>query len=98
MENGYKLLWTDHALIDLSDILEYLENKWTEKEIRNFARKLDNTLQLIISNPFIFQKSDTINIRRAVVTKHNTLYYRIDKDIIQIISVFSNFQNPQKRR
>ncbi len=98
MENGYKFLWTDNALQELQATITYLEENWTEKEIRNFAAKLDNTLQLIKSNPELFPNSDYIHIRRAVVTKHNIIYYSINERHIEIISLFSTQQNSSKRK
>ena len=35
MKNGYKILWTDNALRELEKTIEFLEENWTEKEIRN---------------------------------------------------------------
>lgn len=32
MKNGYKVLWTHHALSELKETIEYLENHWTERE------------------------------------------------------------------
>lgn len=40
MENGYKILWTDNALKELEKTIEYLEENWTEKELRNLAVNL----------------------------------------------------------
>lgn len=97
MVNGYNILWTDHALNELSNTIEYLEENWTKKDLKNFAVKLDNTLKLISTNPYIFQNSESTGIRRAVVAKHNSLYYRLNNEIIEILSFFSHRQNINKR-
>ena len=99
MKNGYKILWTDFALKELENTINYLETHWTERELRNLAIKLEETLTLVSKNPTLFQISDfKKEIRRAVVLSHNTLYYRIEKNQIEIISFFSNRQSPKKRR
>ena len=54
MKNGYEIIWSEFALIELQKTLEYLEEKWTEKEIRTLAVKIENTLMSISKNPFIF--------------------------------------------
>lgn len=54
MANGCKILWTDHALTELSATLEYLEENWTARDLKNFTRELDNTLKLIATHPEIF--------------------------------------------
>ena len=53
MKSGYKILWTDHAISELKETIEYLENKWTERELRRFAAKLDHTIELISKSPEI---------------------------------------------
>ena len=99
MANGYKILWTDFALSELEKTIEYLEENWTERELRNLAIEIEETLNLLSHNPNLFQKSDIKKeIRRVVVAKHNTLYYRINNNSIEIISFFSNRQNPKKRK
>ncbi|HTO17458.1 MAG TPA: hypothetical protein VLZ83_16955 [Edaphocola sp.] len=99
MKSGYKILWTDHSISELKDTIEYLENNWTEKEIRKFFGKLDHTVELISKmseiSPESFEKK---NIQKAVVEKHNNLYYRINKDSIEIVSLFSNRKNPNKKK
>lgn len=99
MRNGYKILWTDHAISELEKTIEYLENNWTEKELRNFSAKLDHTIQLISKSPELFPDSyEKKGIRRAIVEKHNNLYYRIIDNSIEIVSLFSNRQNPDKKK
>ncbi|MCL9810117.1 type II toxin-antitoxin system RelE/ParE family toxin [Flavobacterium luminosum] len=99
MKNGYKILWTDFALKELESTIEYLEENWTEKELMNLATKLEETLSLISQNPDLFQKSELKDdIRRAIILTHNSLYYRFYNDQVEILSFFSNRQNPKKRK
>lgn len=93
MKSGYKILWTDHAISELNETIEYLETNWTEKKLRKFAAKLDHTIELISKMPEIFPEStEKKSIRKAVVEKHNNLYYRMNKNSIEIVSLFSNRQ------
>ena len=99
MTNGYKILWTDFALSELENTIEYLEENWTERELRNLAIEIEETLSLLSHNPNLFQASDIKkDIRRVVVAKHNTLYYRVKNNTIEILSFFSNRQSPKKRK
>ncbi len=99
MKNGYKILWTDNALKELEKTIKYLEENWTEKELQNLALHLEETLTLVSKNPTLFQASDIKKeIRRVIVLSHNTLYYRIGNNQIEIISFFSNRQSPKKRK
>lgn len=99
MKNGFKILWTDYALEELENTIEYLEGNWTEKELQNLAVNIEKTLILISQNPDLFQVSEVKkDIRRAAILSHNTLYYRVKNNQIEIISFFSNKQNPKKRK
>ena len=99
MKSGYKLFWTELADKELEEAIIYLEENWTEREIKNLFIKLDTTLKILTSNPFIFQISDIEeDIRRAVIAKYNSLYYRINSDTIEIISFYNNRKDPNKRK
>ncbi len=96
MKSGYKILWSDSALAELKRIIFYLEENWREKEISKFSRELENAIKLMTDSPTFFQIAISHqNLRRAVIGKHNTLYYRINGDSIEIISLFSHRQNPE---
>ena len=99
MESGFKINWTDHALSELSETIKYLEDNWTEHELTQFANAVDNTVEIISRHPEIFPASHKRKkIRKAVVDKNNTLFYRIAKDSIQILSLFGTSQDPAKRK
>ncbi len=97
MKNTYKLIWSDEALNNLKGIIDYLESRWTRKQIKKFAQLLDKQMKLIDDNPFLFAESDKSNgLRKSVLSKQTTIYYRILNNEIRIISLFDNRQNPNK--
>ena len=96
MKNGYKIHWTVHALNDLQNTISYLEENFSDKEIRKLSAKIENTIELISINPNIFQMSDIKGVYKVVVVKYNTLYYRIRGNSVEILSFFSNRQSPKK--
>jgi plasmid stabilization system protein ParE len=68
MENGYRILWTDNALVELKQTIDYLEQDFSAKEINKLAVTIEYTLQLIFKNLYIFQVSDVKkDVRRAVI-------------------------------
>ncbi len=58
MKNTYKLIWSNEALANLKDIIDYLKRRWTQREIKRFAQLLDRQLKLIQDNPFLFSGSE----------------------------------------
>ena len=98
MKSGYKVVWTDHALFELQDTLQYLEKNFSAKELQNLSRKIEHTVSLIAQNPNIFSKVESLEIHRVNILTFNTMYYRVKVDTIEIISFFLNRQSPTKRR
>ncbi len=97
MKSTFKIIWTSRALTDLKNIITYLEENWTVKEIQNFAHLLDLQLSRLIIHPFLFPESNKYKkIRKSVLTRQISIYYRVIKNEIQIISLFDNRQNPIK--
>ena len=96
MKSGFKVIWTQKASTDFQSIVLYLEKEWTTKEVKIFVSLLDNTIESISLNPLIFQAAKKEKtIRKCILTKHNSLYYSVNKDIITILTIFDNRQNPK---
>lgn len=80
MRSGYKLMWSARALSDLKNIIDYLTENWTQRELQNFAHKLDKRLNIISDNPNLFPRTTKRkNIRKSVLTKHIVIYYQTMK-------------------
>lgn len=99
MKSGYKIEWTNHTLSELKTTYDYLEQNWSEKELSKLSNEIERTLSLISQNPQIFSQTKGKSIRRVVILKYNTLYYRVKEgDRVEILSFFSNRQHPDKRK
>jgi len=94
-----KISWTPTAIVGYFNILDYLEEVWTEREIQNFISEVDKLLEQIAKNPELFQSSrKKKNVRKGFITKHNTLYYRVKpgKDELELLTFWDNRQDPNK--
>jgi len=97
MKNTYKIIWTDEAYKNLQHIVSYLEKFWTSSEIRKFAKLLDKQLILIKKNPALYPYSNkSRQIRKSVLTKQTTLYYKVNDTEIYLVSLFDTRQSPEK--
>lgn len=96
MKNGYKIFWTNEAETNLKNILNYLSQNFSDKEIKKFVEKLEQRLKIISLYPKIFRKSGFKNVHRSVLTKHIAIYYRFEHQRVEIISLFDVRQNPNK--
>ncbi|MGV8992464.1 MAG: type II toxin-antitoxin system RelE/ParE family toxin [Flavobacterium sp.] len=87
--------WSSQADNDFAKILEYLENRWNNNVCSKFINKVDFCLELIQRNPLQFPLiNPDLQIRRCVVTKHNTLYYRETEFRIEVLRLYDTRQNP----
>lgn len=94
-----KIIISKTAEKKLEIIFKYLTDKWSPKVKKSFIEKLDKCLELIKENPESFPESEkNSGLRKCVITKHNTLYYRFNDHKIQVVTVFDNRQNPIKIR
>ena len=73
--------------------LEYLNNEWDERVVNQFIDLTDNFLEQILINPkqfpLIHKKK---KVRKCVITKHNTLFYRDSKNRL----IFCGYMIPDK--
>jgi plasmid stabilization system protein ParE len=52
-----KIVWTVKAEQQLDEVIDYLEEHWTEKEISNFFRRLEKGLKEIKNAPHRYKDS-----------------------------------------
>jgi len=97
MKDTFEIIWSKRAYKNLAKIIDYLEQNWTEKEIFNFSSELDRCIEIIRKSPETFPKSSKKpSLRKVVVTKHNTLYYKVEGKLIKLIVIFDTRQDPKK--
>lgn len=93
------LIWTELALKDYDLCINYLEKKFSEKEIIKFIFQMDYTINLILKNPTSFPNSNYKDIRYTLVIPQVTLFYKvIDSNAIQIIRIWQNRMNKKDIR
>ncbi len=81
----------------LKKLFEYLAEKWSEKIKIEFIQKLDHNIEIIRNQPEIFPESKKgKKLRRCVITKQTTLYYRFNSKRINVVTIFDTRQNPNK--
>lgn len=91
------IIWSPLSESDFISILNYLQNNWDDNVVQRFIEITDGILVWISNHPkqfpLIHKKK---KVRKCVLTKHNTLYFRERKDCIDILRIFDNRQDPVK--
>jgi len=92
-----KVIWTHLAKITYIEILENLQKRWTQKEVKEFN---------ILTNAFILKIQDKnithpyankkLSIRKGKIHKNVSLYYKEDlkNQVIYLITFFNNRMDP----
>lgn len=85
----YKIFWTQEAIQNLGEIIDYLRFRWTEKEVDNFKAKLSKQIDLISTNPTMFPISSNVpRLRKAVLSKQTSIFYEIQDSNIYLAYVW----------
>ena len=72
-----EVIWSPASERDFEAILVYLQIKWSRRVISKFINKVDDNIGLILEDPKIFPViNEELQIRKSVITKQNSLYYR----------------------
>ena len=91
------VIWSSQADKDFERILDYLAQEWEDSVSAKFLDLVDILLKQIAINPRqypLIHKS--LNIRKCVVTKHNTLYYRNKRTVVEVLRIYDTRQDPEK--
>jgi len=72
----------------LEVLLDYLETKWSSRLRRIFQRRLNLSIQALKVIPQGFPESVRFpGYRKCVVTPQTSLIYRLNGDIIEIVTI-----------
>lgn len=90
-----KIIWSPKSEKDLEIILEYLSTEWDESVAQKFIDIVDVLLDQILINPKQFPLiHKKLTIRKCVITKHNTLFYRNRRGHIELLRIYDTRQDP----
>ncbi len=85
------------ASVKFDNIIEHLKSEWSEKVKDEFILKLDKAMNHLAQFPASHPKSETIKgLHRYVITRQTTIFYRFNKNVVTIVTLFDNRQDPNK--
>ena len=92
-----KIIWNEFARQDFYQNIDYLLKEWSEKEAQVFIDKAFDVLYALEKGNVEFQKTNKKDIRRCVISKQFTLFYRIKDDQLNELLRFWNNSMDIKR-
>lgn len=75
--------------------IDFLEVRFTEKEVVNFITKVSDVITILKVSPQTFKKWDKdTKIHQIEIVKQIRLYYQITNNNVELLLFFNNFQDP----
>ena len=94
-----KLVWSKRADQGYACIVKYLEEEWTDKEVRNFVQETKHFFELLKKNPHILEPTKScLHLYRGPINKLTILTYRYKprKKEIVLVNIKGTRQKPLK--
>ncbi len=92
-----EIKWTKTAAKNFGKTIDYLIENWPQNVVSDFVRRTDETLYLLAEHPDIGELQEKEKqIRGILLSKHNKLFYRIEKNRLIVLKIFDTRQNPDK--
>ena len=86
--------WNKLARLDYYQNISYLLQNWSEKEAQNFIDKVFEIETMLAKGNIEFQNTDRVEIKRCVINKQISLFYRvINRKNIELLRFWNNNMN-----
>lgn len=93
MDKVYEVEWTNRSLLNAISIKKYLIRKFGLKESVIFEDLLKEFERTVSNFPTLYPESNSQKLlRRAVIHKNTTVYYKFTKNKVVVIALKDNRQ------
>lgn len=88
------LIWNKLAKVDYFENIDYLLREWSEKEAQEFIDEVQEIENILRKGVVEFQDTDRQDVKRCVICKQVTLFYRvIDSNTIELLRFWNNHKD-----
>lgn len=94
---AFQIIWTKRALAGYDRIIKYLQENWTEKELKSFVIETDKFFDTLVKHPQILQQTNKHkNLYRGPINRLTILTYRINtkNKQIELVNIRGARQKP----
>lgn len=89
----HQIFWTSAAKKSYEEVIEFLSQNWSQKEINQFILRTEEVLMLMSNNPTIYPLVSP-DLHRCILSKHNSLFFKINDNKITILACWDNRKDP----
>ena len=93
---GKQIIWSPQADDSFDAIIEYLNTKWSFKEVEKFIRDVLDITKHISAFPQMFPEFNERKIRKALINPNISMFYKVSNEQIELLTLWNNKQNPTK--
>ena len=91
-----RIRWNYLAKEDFYNTIDFLSENWSEKEAQDFIDEVNGIISILQKGNVDFQKTDIPGVRRCVLRKQITLFYKIiDNNNIELLRFWNTYQDDQ---
>lgn len=91
----FNVVFTEEADDTFDSIGNQILERWGQAELFKFRARVYDIVERLGRSPFIFQAVESsANIRKAVIHKNCSLFYKVDDPKIVLLFFWDNRQDP----
>lgn len=91
-----KISWNLLAKLDYFENIDFLLENWSEKEAQQFINEVNHIEFILKQGNVDFQQTDIEGVKRVVIRKQITLFYRTIDNHIEFLRFWNNNKNIDK--
>lgn len=93
------IVWTKRANSKFNSIIQYLESEWSRTAVKSFVQRTYSVIELLAEHPQMGTiENQEKAIRGFLITKHNRLFYRENKNEIILLNFFDSRSKPKSKK
>ena len=92
----YSIIWSPEAKKSFENNSIYLQETWSNKEVRSFIDRVEHIVNLISKHPKIFTYLPEQDAYRCVVVNHISLFFRLRNHQAELLTFWDNRMDPEK--
>ncbi len=91
-----QILWTPIAETTFQETVKYLTSEWSEITAYQFIARTHAILSNLSTFPLMYKSiNDKLKIRKGLINKHISFFYRVKASSIEILYFWDNRRNPE---
>ncbi len=91
-----EVIWTKNAERDYYQQIDELLERWDDAIAEEFVNQAFAVIDYIIQHPNMYARTNLPGVRKAVINRHISLFYRVEAEKLFLLRFWPNRQDPKK--